>query len=256
MNNEKNRSTRLNGLTRASSFNLQLIRTIKSHLFTALLLIFYFLPAHSSETYQFEDFKSQFGYFKQLTLGNYKKDPSRRIMKWTSDINIYLKDDLPPSWDTELNKVLEELNQLTNHVSLIRVTDEESANFFIFSQSLESYHQFEPLAQDSGTDVLSLSFTKENSNYELIHGSMLVRPLKFQVPAYRKYILRTQLASSLGIFNTSRKYYDSIFLDGSIGVYATEFSNLDKTIIKTLYDDCIKAGMDQVDLDDVLLNGC
>jgi ssRNA-specific RNase YbeY (16S rRNA maturation enzyme) len=240
--------------TRACAFSLQLIRTIKSHLFTALLLMLYVLPAHGNEKYQLEDFKSQLGYFKQITLGNYKKYPSRRIMKWTSDVKIYLKDDLPSSWDTELNKVLEELNQLTNHVSLIRVTDEESANFFIFSKSLESYQQFEPLAQDYGTDILSLSISKENSDYELIHGSMFISPLKFQDPSnsYGKHVLRTYFTSSLGLSNTSRKYYDSIFLDDSIGAYVTEFSNLDKTIIKTLYDDCIKAGMDQIELDHAL----
>ncbi len=255
MNKEKCRSTSLS-LTSAFLFNLKSLRTIKSHLFTALLLMFYFLPAQGNELHRFEDFKSQLGYFKQLALGNYKKDPSKRIMKWEKDINIFLKDDLPLLWDTELNKVIEELNQLTNHVSLNMVPDEESANYFIFSKSIENYHQFEPLAQDFGTDILHISFCKENANYELINCSMFVNPSEIQHPSFSKHTLRAQLASSLGISNTSRKYYDSIFLDESIPVNVTEFSNLDKTIIKVLYDDCIKAGMDQFELDHALKHDC
>jgi hypothetical protein len=252
MNKEKNR------LTRVSLFGFQSFGVIKNHLFTALLLMFYFSPAHGNETYHVEYFEYQLGYFKQLTLGNYNKDPSRRIMKWTTDINIFLKDDLPPSWDTELNKVIDELNQLTNQISLNRVANEESANYFIFSKSFENYRQFEPTAQDYGTDIHSLSIYKDNPNYEVVHGSMFVDPLEFQDPSnsYSKHILRAHLTSSLGFVNTSRKYYDSIFADESLQVNVTEFSDLDKMVIKTLYDDCIKAGMDQLELDHALKHDC
>ena len=63
----------------------------------------------------------------------------------------------------------------------------------------------------------------------------------------QSHLLREELTQALGMWNDTAKYPDSIFY--SVYAYTTEYLEVDREIIRTLYNPRVKVGMNDADLD-------
>jgi len=248
------------GDTRCVNRPLQNIKKLlykkRTCLIPLLLLAFSFTPTLAADKSRFEYFESQLGYFKQLTLGHYARNNIKRIMKWDNDINIIVNGNMPKSLSNELDSLIVEINHIIKGIRLKRVTSDELANYFIFLDSAEKYLNFDPNIPFELVEKGGVFYIYPNSNYEIINGSMYIDTVRFQDNVIRKHILRKLLTQSLGIPYESPKYVDSIFAEHPFAQIVIKYSNLDKSIINRLYNECVKAGMDKFELDHVLINGC
>jgi len=218
-----------------------------------LLLIFYVTSAVGSDKHRREIFESQFGYFKELTLGDYTANNDKRIVKWVDDINIFIEGDMPVSLHRELDSLILEINLIISDIQLKIVATEEEANYYIFVNLAEKYRSFYPDTTVDSLKTGGVFNTYGNLDYEITHGSIYI-DLDLAESNIGKFTLRKLLTHSLGIHHQSRKYENSVFAVNRRSIRG--YSNLDQTIIEKLYSECVKAGMDKFELDYVLLNGC
>lgn len=235
--------------------NKSLVKKLNRLLQLPLLAIF-MAPIANADQYKFEYFESQLDYFKKLTLGQYANNNDKRVIKWVDDINIYVKGDMPSFLSSELDSIIAELNQIIDAIKLTRVISEEHANFIIFLESAEDYLNIYPKVPLDYIEKGGVSSIYPNLDSEIFEGSMFMDIPRFRDDIVRRHVLRKLLTQSLGIPFESPRYVDSIFAEHPFAQIVIEYSNFDKTIIKKLYDECIKAGMDKFELDHALLNRC
>jgi len=79
-----------------------------------------------------------------------------------------------------------------------------------------------------------------DDNYEIYNSRILVSSADIN-QTERSHLIREELTQSLGLMNDSNKYEDSIFYQDWTDV--TEYSIIDKSVIKMLYLKKIKPGM-------------
>ncbi|MCT4564313.1 MAG: DUF2927 domain-containing protein [Maledivibacter sp.] len=68
----------------------------------------------------------------------------------------------------------------------------------------------------------------------------------------RDHIIREELTQSLGLLNDTYQYPKSIFYQGKSSV--VEYLDIDKALIKMLYEEAIQLGMDRDEVIEVLNN--
>jgi len=79
-----------------------------------------------------------------------------------------------------------------------------------------------------------------DDNYVIYNASILVSSADI-TQNERSHLIREELTQSLGLMNDSNKYKNSIFYQEWTDV--TDFSEIDKSIIKLLYQKKVKPGM-------------
>jgi hypothetical protein len=166
------------------------------------------------------------------------------INKWDKDLKIFVCDVVDDSLysknkdsdvitlKTELLLIINELNTYINTVSIKVVEDCDSANFFIYLGSESWYNKSVPKSVNYTKNNLGLFMVSKLGSI-IYKGSMYVDLYRTETILEKKHLLREELTQSLGLFNDSWEYPESIFYQGWSDV--TEYSNIDKEIIKQLY---------------------
>jgi hypothetical protein len=224
-----------------------------SILLSLIALVFCVTPSVGSDQHQDELIEGQLGYFKELALGDYASNNDKRIIKWLDDINIFIEGDIPVSLRWELDSLIVEINNIISDIKLKVVTTEENANYYIFIGLAEKYRNLYPDATLDSLKTGGVFNIYGNLDSEIIHGSVFI-DLDSATSDIGKFTLRKLLTHSLGIHHQSLKKEDSVFAVNRRSIEG--YSDLDRTIIETLYSSCIKAGMDKFEVDDALLDGC
>lgn len=206
-----------------------------------------------SNKHHCRNFDNQLGYFKELTLGDYAANNDKRIVKWVEDINIFIAGDMPALLHRELDLLVFEINQILTDIQLSIVTIEDEANYYIFVNSAEKYLEYYPNTRVESLKTGGVFNTYGNLDYEITHGSIYI-DLNTAESSIGKFTLRKLISHSLGIHHQSQRYESSVFAENRRSING--YSDLDKVIIELLYSKRIKAGMDKLELDNVLLNGC
>ncbi|NND71991.1 MAG: DUF2927 domain-containing protein [Rhodothermales bacterium] len=189
-------------------------------------------------------------YFKEVALKVEFGSGNGVIKKWRDDINYHVSGEPGAELLAELDKVVGELNDLMD-VQLLEVEEEGQANFRIFFGSGEDYaNNFEQNAQELINSNFGLVWAYWNSSYELIRGSMYVDIFRTLGLRQQKHLLREELTQSIGLFNDTYDYPDSIFYAGFS--QTTEYAPIDREVIQLLYSSDILAGMTEEDVNMVL----
>ncbi|WP_299460756.1 DUF2927 domain-containing protein [uncultured Microscilla sp.] len=189
-------------------------------------------------------------YFKEIAVGS-EFGKGRKIVKWTKDIKIFVMGEKIPALETELNKIMGELNQLIRPVRMQRVFSKTQANFFIFFGSSNDYiNKVEPNARRYANRNLALFYVYFTPKNSVDKGSMYVNTSMMKAPDTRKHLLREELTQALGLMNDSHKYAESIFYQKFSR--ATQYASIDKQLIQLLYSNKIRPGMSKTQVEQVL----
>lgn len=189
-------------------------------------------------------------YFKEIALGAEFGDSEPVIRKWNTDMLISTAGDWPDHLHHELIQIIYELNELIESIEIRIVDSLSNHNYMIFIGDPQEYVRgMEPSAGpyvEANYGMFWVYWEKE----AIDKGSMYVDPQRASSVDWQKHLLREELTQSLGLMNDSHQYDDSIFFQGRS--YTTVYSDIDKALIRLLYNDKIKAGMTWSEIEDVL----
>jgi hypothetical protein len=169
-------------------------------------------------------------YFREIALGNeFSNKISSTPYRWTKNMKIYVYGYRSPMMMDELNRIVKELNDIINPITISVVSNRNDANFIIY---LGSYKTFAANHPDIHAERLV-----NNWGYFQIYnneGLMYVDVIRAKEENAQKHLLREELTQSLGLCNDSYKYDNSIFYQG--WTTTTEYAPIDRELIDMLYN--------------------
>ena len=201
-----------------------------------------FLYSQTNHATQFDgDQQEIVKYFKEIAIGSEYGDQVNVITKWASKMKIYVGGSPAPENILELTKITNEINILVSDGFQIDiVSDSAESNFYIFFGSkYDIAKKFPDSAKHLDyTDALFTVYALPEI-HEVFAGYMYVDIFRTSITE-QHHLLREELTQSLGLMNDSPTYYNSIFQ--SSWTKTTEYSDIDKELIRILYNKKIRAG--------------
>jgi hypothetical protein len=168
-------------------------------------------------------------YFDEIVMNNEFTGRREKAYKWKTDMRIYVDGQKPEYLVSELKKIVGELNDIIDPIQIKIVSTPSQANYFIY---FGSHYEFSKKYNLINPDRLS-----NNWGYFEVYssrGNMYVDLYRNDDTQSHKHLLREELTQSLGLFNDSYKYPESIFYQG--WTTTTEFAPIDVEIIDMLYN--------------------
>lgn len=168
----------------------------------------------------------------------------KEVRKWADDIKIYKSGEWPDYMTTEFNLIIDELSQLIQKPQIMVVGSREEANSVIHLGTADEYLEIEPRAPNTEGSWSYYCFYHDK-NKALTNVTMFVDMHNSPSYVVRRHLLREKLTQTLGLLGHSENYDDSIFYWKHSEV--TNYSEIDRLVIKLLYRPEIKTGMDKSD---------
>lgn len=192
-----------------------------------------------------------YNYFNEVALGSEFGNSSQNIRKWQSDMRIFLMGDEIPYMETELERIVQDLNEIIEPITLTLVEQEADANYIVYLGSGENYaSDIEPNATPYVDANLGFFWVYWGSDYVINRGSMYVDVFRIVDQDAQRHLLREELTQSLGLMNDSEEDPASIFFAN--WTTTTEYAPIDRELIELLYNIPIEAGMDATQVEQVL----
>jgi len=189
-------------------------------------------------------------YFKDIVLGFEFGGASKITRKWNRELKIFVGGEPNAELMEELEKITMEINDLaTDNFKVSIVSDSVRSNYYIFFGSGTEYAKIYPSQSNLITSNLALFWLFWNNRNQFTSGHMYVDVTKAD-PTAQKHLLREELTQSLGLARDSPKYLESIFqLEWTT---TTEYTSLDKDLIRLLYHPDMSIGLNEAQVDAVL----
>ena len=194
-----------------------------------------------------------YNYFEEIAFDS-EWDGKHNVKKWTQGMYVYVDAPagVPEYLASELDVIVDELNELVGWGELpgyemIKFVDNrEAANMTIYMGAPQGFIQLEP------SSASRITGPGANSGYFIVHswrsssriyaGSIFLNMVDPKLTDNaKKHLLREELTQSLGLMNDSVKYSRSMFYAG--WTLRTNFTTLDKRLIRTLYNPDVQPGM-------------
>ena len=217
------------------------------YLFTILVIVL-FQSCKQDDELTLDELSKE--YFLEIAFGNEFTNGGSVIRKWDDSIKIFLKNTSHSELVNECERIIEELNQLSQSITIERVLDESDANFVVFFSDKDTYADFEPNAEEYLNSNLGFVWIYWNSLSEIYSGSMYVDITRVDDINCQKHLLREELTQGLGLLNDSYLYSESIFYQN--WTCTPLYAEIDKLVIKYLLDPKINAGMDKNQVMEIL----
>ena len=177
-------------------------------------------------------------YYDEITKKTEFTNKQSEPQKWKSNVKIFIEGICDSVAESEVYKVVSELNELIDLIEISVVNDKSEANLIVFFGFCTDYDKLEPLAIPYSGNNYGL-FVVHSENNIIIKGNLYVDVVRCGwldtslIEKTKKHLIREELTQSLGFYNDSMKYPNSIFYQGF--TYTTEYSELDKKLIKIHY---------------------
>ena len=189
---------------------------------------------HQIDTTDFT--QEEIDYFTEIALGAEFGDETPVIKKWTNNVRIKI-DGEPTEEDIQtIDNIVDDLNKLIGGIT-IKIVDKKENLTITFSPESD-FTSIDPNYVPTNYGFFWALW--HDDNYVIYDATILVSSADI-TQTERSHLIREELTQSLGLMNDSAKYKDSIFYQEWTDV--TEFSEIDRAVIKLLYLKKIKPGM-------------
>lgn len=189
--------------------------------------------------------------FLDIAFGNEFGDDYAHIRKWAQSVRIHVPEFPGDSLLAELERIVNELNELSETVQLLVVDDPSQANFTAYFGTKTDYAaNVEPSTSSYASSNFGLFYVRWNSRYEIIEGSLCVDIEREDRLDCQKHLLREELTQALGLFNDTEGFPESIFHQQY--TCSPSYSEQDKAILRTFLSNRVEAGMCQAEVLEVL----
>ena len=194
-------------------------------------------------------------YFKEIALGFEFSNDTPVTRKWKTPMKLYVggvKDD--PYLLETLTWVVNEINVLATDGFQVSITQDQSvSNAYIYFGSVNDFLALFP--EESGVLTngdFGLSSVWYNYRNFITQARIFVE-VNLSTKEQQKSIILEEVTQSLGLGNDSPLYPSSIFYETATdGGYATQYSEMDKELVRLLYHPDMKQGLDIDEVDLVL----
>lgn len=189
--------------------------------------------------------QEEIDYFTEIALGAEFGDETPVIKKWTDDIRIKVNGK-PTAEDLQtLNNIVTDLNEIITGIK-IKLVD-KNGNLTITFSPESDFTSID--AHYVPTNYGFFWALWHDDNFVIYEANILVSSADI-TQKERSHLLREELTQSLGLMNDSNKYKDSIFYQEWTDI--TAFSEIDRAVIKLLYQNKIKPGLSKKQVLEVL----
>ena len=224
--------------------------------YLALLIVMISLVACGPDYSGYYDAPSPYGNYSEEAVNYFLKiglcpefGTCKRpiVKKWTSDVRIKIHGNYNDRDEEELDSIIYELSELTG-LSIKKVTKDANINIYYTAQSKfkEYISQYN---EDNPQDGLFAAFP--DPNYVYYKATICIEDRLDQLR--KLHLLREELTQSLGLPNDSKLYSNSVFQQNP-QFKPTEYSSLDREVIRLLYDKNIQPGMSKEEVEGALTN--
>ena len=189
-------------------------------------------------------------YFKDIALGFEFGNSTEVTRKWTTNLNVFIGGETSAELLTEFNRIQNELNELITEDFIInRVEDSSQSYYYIFFGSGQKYAEIYPSQSGLVSTNWGLFSVFWDAQDQFTTGYMYVDINKANT-LEQKHLLREEFTQSLGLAKDSGLYDDSIFQ--SEWTSTTEYSTIDRDLIRLLYHPTMISGLNAAQSETVL----
>ncbi len=167
-------------------------------------------------------------YFTEIALGAEFGDEVPVIKKWTDNIRIKIDGEPTEADLNTLNNIVNDLNELISGIK-IKIVDKNENLTITFSPE-SGFSEVDPNYVPINYGFFWALW--HDDDYVIYEARILISTTEL-TQKERSHLIREELTQSLGLMNDSKKYNDSIFYQDWTTV--TEFSEMDRAVIKLLY---------------------
>ena len=185
----------------------------------------------------FSQSKEVIEYHEEIA-NNSEYSNSKALYFYKKDVKIFLDGNIPNYLKEELDIIIKELNDLIIPIEIYYVDNIEESNMELFIGGMDKFMEKYEMEYEK-------NFLKNNwgsfwiypREGEIITTTVFVDTKRAKYPHQQKHLLREEVTQAFGLRNDSYKYTDSMFYGSwQSGISTTEYSNLDKEIIKYHYN--------------------
>ncbi len=169
-------------------------------------------------------------YFNDIVMSSEFKGKMSSSFKWNKNMKIFVEGENSPVLMSELYRIVSELNDIVNPIEIEIVENYNDANMFVYFGSASGFVSLHPSIRSSQLNN-NFGYFKVDSE----KGEMYVDIYRTTEIDAQKHLLREELTQSLGLFNDSYKYPESIFYQG--WTTTTEYAPIDRELIDMLYNE-------------------
>ena len=168
-------------------------------------------------------------YFNEIVFNTEFDGKRENAFKWNKNMKIYVEGQKIDYLMVELNDIVSELNNIINTIEIEIVKNPTEANMFIYFGSSYDFANYCPnVSRSLLTNNWGLFMVTTVNSYMYVD-------INRANEVEQKHLLREELTQSLGLFNDSYKYPESIFYQD--WTYTTEYAPIDIELIKMLYNE-------------------
>ena len=188
--------------------------------------------------------KQEIEYFFEIAFGAEYGSSGSVLHKWASDIRIRVNG-TPTNADLDtLNQIVAELNTLVSSISFSIVTDNPNVDIYFTNVS-----QFPSIEPNYISGNVGFAWIWWDAAGDIFKGRILIA-LDGVNQQVRSHLIREELTQSAGLMKDSWRYQESVFYQGWTGT--TAYAQIDRALIKLLYDPRLRSGMTQDQVKDAL----
>lgn len=189
-------------------------------------------------------------YFKEVALGFEYGGATEITRKWGAPMKIYIDGNPSLSIIEKVEHTVNSINQFASDgFSIEIVNDTNLSNCYLFFGAVSDFVEKFPDAEIGSNYAI---FNVWWNNNTINKGRIFIdtnRPNLIQ----QESLVLEEITQALGFGNDSPRYSNSIFYETpSDGGFATEYSELDKELIRLLYHPDMRVGLNENEVDKVL----
>lgn len=191
--------------------------------------------------------KTVVNYFQEVALGFEYGNVSPVTRKWKTDMRIYVGGSPDAAVRQELESIVEELNSYFKDGFQMQLVDQKDrSNMFIYFGDQSTYSTLYPRQSALLKGASGLCTVAWNGRNEITRGHIFIRTEKNSIEEQR-HVIREELTQALGFGKDSPRFMDSIFQ--SSFTTPTQYSEVDKELIRLLYHPRMAAGLDATEVE-------
>lgn len=192
------------------------------------------IDQNNNDTSKLTYTQNDIDYFQDIAFGMEYGSNDTRIAKWTGNIRVEVSGS-PTDEDMRMvNYTISELNKNLNGISISLNSDNPNMEIYFVPQSEFSRYIPQYVSGNEG-----FMYIWWNANKEIYKSKIVISTGSTQ--ADRSHLIIHEITQSMGLGQDSSKYPESIF--NELPNQSNRYAEIDKRIVKMLYQRNLKAGM-------------
>lgn len=199
-------------------------------------------------------------YFKEVALQSEHGDYINKIVKWRKPMLLYvIKDKAYKEQMAAIKKAIDDINYLATDGFKIELTeDPKKGNTFLYLCNRERVAELAPNLYKKFMDNVDIDISGYAdmefywNNYNIYRANIYIDsqdPIDIQ-----KSVILEEITQSIGLPYDPETYPESIFYEhkSEEGINTSKYSELDKDVIKILYHDRMKPGINEKEVENII----